>query len=53
VSGKGHAEATVIRAAEENGQTVLGVGASWGICSACENVIRQVGARIGSALKEP
>ena len=51
ISGAGHAEATIINAAQRLGATVEEIAASRPICPSCAQLIREVGARIGSALK--
>jgi RHS repeat-associated protein len=52
VSGKGHAEQTIIDAAKKSGQTVDAVAASRPICSSCATRIWSVGARWASKLKD-
>ena len=53
VSGKGHAEVTVINAAKQNGQTVNRVAASRPICPSCAKAINNAGAKPASPLKKP
>jgi len=51
VAGPGHAEQTVINAAQNNGQTVNAVAASRPICTPCAISIYRAGAVAASALK--
>jgi RHS repeat-associated protein len=51
VTGKGHAEQTIINHANNNGMTVKAVAASRPICSNCANAISNAGAIAASPLK--
>ena len=52
VSGKGHAEATIVNHANTNGMTVHSVAASRPICSGCATTIQNTGAATASPLKK-
>lgn len=52
VSGTGHAEATIINAARAEGAAVEAIAASRPICASCAHLMREVGARFGSILKQ-
>ena len=51
VSGKGHAETTILNHAQANGMTVNAVAASRPICSGCATAIQNAGAVPASPLK--
>jgi RHS repeat-associated protein len=51
VSGKGHAEATIVNHANANGMKVTNVAASRPICQGCAAAISNAGAQAGSKLK--
>ena len=51
VSGKGHAEVTILNYAQQNGITVTAVAASRPICSSCATAIQNSGAIPASPLK--
>ena len=53
VTGSGHAETTVINAAQSQGMTVNSVAASRPICSDCAQAIHNAGAQPASPLKQP
>ncbi len=53
VTGAGHAEATVLQAAQQSGQRVLGVGASRPMCTGCQEAVRETGARVAGAVRAP
>jgi filamentous hemagglutinin len=53
VSGTGHAEADIVNHANQNGLTLLEVGATRPICPACAELIKDSGAQPVTPLKVP
>jgi RHS repeat-associated protein len=50
-TGTGHAEATILNYASQNGYTVQGIGASRPICFGCQGLIQGAGATATTPLK--
>ena len=52
VTGTGHAEADIIKYANENNLKVIDIGATRPVCPACHNVIKPTDANISTPIKE-
>jgi RHS repeat-associated protein len=53
VAGTGHAEVDIVNYANENGLTVINIGATRPICPSCQSVIAPTGATVSTPLKPP
>ncbi len=51
VPGTGHAEADIVSYANQNGLSIVDIGATRPVCSACADAIAPTGANISTPLK--